>query len=60
MSDFLLPALSVLEGIGRNIDLFGLMDIYNMSDREIGGIMLVLEGKDGFGFASIIGALAIL
>ncbi|MEI8094508.1 MAG: hypothetical protein WCG80_09865 [Spirochaetales bacterium] len=32
MSDFLFARPSVLEGIGRNLDLFGTMQMYNASD----------------------------
>ena len=31
MTDFLFARPSVLEGIGRNIDLFGVLNIYNSS-----------------------------
>jgi len=31
MTDFLFARPSVLEGIGRNIDLFGILNIYNIS-----------------------------
>jgi len=31
MSDFLFARPSVLEGIGRNIDLFGVLNYYNKS-----------------------------
>jgi hypothetical protein len=34
MSDFLFARPSILEGIGRNIDLFGIMNIYNNSEDE--------------------------
>jgi hypothetical protein len=34
MSDFLFARPSVLEGIGRNIDLFGVMNFYNSSENE--------------------------
>jgi hypothetical protein len=34
MSDFLFARPSVLEGIGRNIDLFGVMNFYNFSENE--------------------------
>jgi hypothetical protein len=32
MSDFLFARPSILEGIGRNIDLFGVMNSYNSSE----------------------------
>jgi hypothetical protein len=32
MSDFLFARPSILEGIGRNIDLFGFMNNYNYSN----------------------------
>lgn len=32
MTDFLYARPSVLEGIGRNIDLFGVLNTYNVSD----------------------------
>ncbi|MDR1256355.1 MAG: hypothetical protein LBJ86_01250 [Spirochaetaceae bacterium] len=35
MSDYLFALPSVLEGIGRNIDLFGLLNVYNSSGNEI-------------------------
>jgi hypothetical protein len=31
MTDFLFARPSILEGIGRNIDLFGVMNFYNFS-----------------------------
>jgi hypothetical protein len=34
VSDFLFARPSILEGIGRNIDLFGVLNIYNYSDGE--------------------------
>jgi hypothetical protein len=34
MTDFLFARPSILEGIGRNIDLFGLMNNYNYSNNE--------------------------
>jgi hypothetical protein len=34
MTDFLFARPSVLEGIGRNIDLFGVMNTYNFSENE--------------------------
>ena len=33
MTDFLYARPSVLEGIGRNIDLFGVLNIYNNSSN---------------------------
>jgi hypothetical protein len=33
MSDFLFARPSILEGIGRNIDLFGLMNNYNTAEN---------------------------
>jgi hypothetical protein len=33
MSDFLFARPSILEGIGRNIDLFGVMNNYNYSQN---------------------------
>jgi hypothetical protein len=35
MTDFLFARPSVLEGIGRNIDLFGLMNNYNYSPNGV-------------------------
>ena len=32
MTDFLYARPSVLEGIGRNIDLFGVLNFYNVSE----------------------------
>ena len=32
MSDFLFARPSIVEGIGRNLDLFGTMQVYNSSD----------------------------
>ena len=32
MSDFLFARPSILEGIGRNLDLFGTMQVYNSYD----------------------------
>jgi hypothetical protein len=32
MSDFLFARPSILEGIGRNLDLFGTMQVYNSCD----------------------------
>jgi hypothetical protein len=32
MSDYLFARPSLIEGIGRNIDLFGVMDEYNTSE----------------------------
>ena len=32
MSDFLFARPSILEGVGRNLDLFGTMQVYNSSD----------------------------
>ena len=36
MTDFLFARPSILEGVGRNIDLFGILNIYNhsLSGRE--------------------------
>jgi hypothetical protein len=34
MSDFLFARPSIFEGIGRNIDLFGVMNFYNSSEGE--------------------------
>jgi hypothetical protein len=34
MSDFLFARPSILEGIGRNIDLFGVLNVYNSSENE--------------------------
>ncbi|MDR1316990.1 MAG: hypothetical protein LBK13_08975 [Spirochaetales bacterium] len=34
MSDTLFARPSILEGIGRNIDLFGVMNIYNYSEND--------------------------
>jgi hypothetical protein len=33
MTDFLFARPSIMEGIGRNIDLFGLMNTYNFSEN---------------------------
>jgi hypothetical protein len=33
MTDFLYARPSILEGIGRNIDLFGVMNNYNLSNN---------------------------
>jgi hypothetical protein len=33
MSDYLFARPSILEGIGRNVDLFGLMNNYNFSEN---------------------------
>jgi hypothetical protein len=33
MTDFLFARPSILEGIGRNIDLFGMMNTYNFSEN---------------------------
>ena len=33
MTDFLFARPSVLEGIGRNVDLFGILNIYNTSEN---------------------------
>jgi hypothetical protein len=35
MSDFLFARPSILEGIGRNVDLFGVMNFYNSSEDEV-------------------------
>ncbi|MDR2471248.1 MAG: hypothetical protein LBD09_03950 [Treponema sp.] len=31
MTDFLFARPSILEGVGRNIDLFGILNVYNSS-----------------------------
>lgn len=43
MSDFLFARPSILEGIGRNIDLFGVLQAYNYSDRSEDADMLALK-----------------
>ena len=35
MSDYLYARPSIIEGIGRNMDLFGSMNIYNYSKNEV-------------------------
>lgn len=34
MSDFLFARPSILEGIARNVDLFGTMQVYNTSETD--------------------------
>ncbi|MDR1231156.1 MAG: hypothetical protein LBK61_07125 [Spirochaetaceae bacterium] len=34
MSDFLFARPSIVEGIGRNVDLFGVMNTYNYPEDE--------------------------
>ena len=51
MSDFLFARPSVLEGIGRNLDLFGTMQVYNSSDTP--------EQADALAFLADLAALKI-
>jgi hypothetical protein len=34
MSDFLFARPSIVEGVGRSVDLFGVMNFYNSSENE--------------------------
>jgi hypothetical protein len=43
MTDFLYARPSVLEGIGRNVDLFGVLNKYNVSDS---GLEADLKARD--------------
>jgi hypothetical protein len=51
---------TVIKGDSRRANIAQWLSFTLGMTALIGGVILILKGKDGFGFASIIGALATL